>query len=99
MYKKGCCIFYEKGDLVGPYKIELIDKLYQDSSKKWHYNFKCPYCGNIFESVIGNIKQGKIRSCGCYKHNKFKSKIVGQKFGKLTVLEETSYRASNRSII
>ena len=34
MYKKGCCIFYEKGDLVGPYHIELIDKLYQDKSKK-----------------------------------------------------------------
>lgn len=100
MYKKGCITYYEPGDLIGPNKdILLIKKKYKDKSRKYHWDCKCPYCGKIFDSVIGNITSGQTRSCGCYKHNKFSNDYTGKKFGMLYVIKETPHRAKNRSIM
>ena len=100
MYKKGCIIYYEPGDFVGPqHNIRLIKQLYKDKTRKIHWLCKCPYCNNTFESVIGNINSGQTSSCGCLKHNLLMKDYTGQKFGKITVLEKTNHRAKNRAIM
>ena len=59
-------------------------------------------CGNLKEVTSGDLNAGRVTSCGCYNKEKaslsFKD-MTGQKFGKLTVLEKTDKRTSNRSII
>ena len=55
------------------------------------YIWKCKcYCGKIFESNATDIKRKHKTSCGCAKHKKRPNRIknlVGQKFGRLTVIE------------
>ena len=62
---------------------------------------KCD-CGNIVEEISSNLTRGKVKSCGC-AHNKIEqgraSDLVGQRFGRLTVIEMTNKRANNRCII
>ena len=59
-------------------------------------------CGNLKEVTTGDLNAGRVTSCGCYNKEKaanaFKD-MVGQKFGKLTVLEKTDKRTNNRSVI
>lgn len=56
-------------------------------------------CGNI-KSVIGcNLKNGLTQSCGCIQKQKSSRNLIGQRFGKLVVIEKTDKRNSNRSII
>lgn len=62
---------------------------------------KCK-CGNLKEVTSGDLNAGRVTSCGCYNREKASKSfedITGQRFGKLTVLEKTEKRASNRSII
>lgn len=62
---------------------------------------KCK-CGNFKEATTGELNAKRITSCGCYKKERAAAlfqDITGQKFGRLTVLEKTDKRASNRSII
>ena len=100
MYKKGCITYYEEGDYVGPNKdILLLKKKYQDKSKKWHWDCRCPFCGETFTSVIGNLNNGGTSSCGCYKRSLISNDLVGKKFGYLLVLSKTKKRTSNRAII
>ena len=56
-------------------------------------------CGNIKEIRTDALKEGKTQSCGClhkeilYKNNK--KELIGQIFGKLTVIAETDKRDPN----
>lgn len=55
---------------------------------------KCE-CGTIKHIYPSNIKEGKTQSCGCLGMQnllKRKHNLNGQRFGKLTVLEETEER-------
>ena len=56
---------------------------------KWHCICDC---GNECDVFTTNLLQGMTTSCGCYKYEQIsqahKINIIGQKFGKLTVLEE-----------
>ena len=56
-------------------------------------NFKCPYCGKIFEALIQNIVNGDRKSCGC-KSTTAKD-ITNQRFGKLIALYPTERRSSS----
>lgn len=79
------------GNLVGIKKIE--------NKKRTTWLFKCD-CGNQVECLLSNVTSGKTKSCGkkCgllkpNSQNKKKTKgyrvnFVGQKFGRLTVLEQ-----------
>lgn len=54
----------------------------------WHYIVKCKKCGKEFVSDIYNLS--KAKSCGCeHKYNKFNN-IIGEKFGKLTILSKAT---------
>lgn len=63
---------------------------------------KCD-CGNICERSITSLKRKGVHSCGCANKEQVsklnKKDLTGQKFGLLTVLEETSQRDSGGCII
>ena len=66
----------------------------------WHC--KCD-CGNECDVVSTALLSGNTKSCGCLKKekayfNKYKSNLQNQKFGHLTVLEETPERQYNKII-
>ena len=65
----------------------------------WHC--KCE-CGNEIDVDSGNLRSGKIKSCGCKKGQLISKKttkdLTGKVFGYLTVLKPTEER-SNGSII
>ncbi|MBP3595898.1 MAG: hypothetical protein J6J60_00640 [Clostridia bacterium] len=56
------------------------------------YNFrKCKClceCGNVKEVDLTNLKQGFTKSCGCIRKNEVYDILVGERFGKLIVVEE-----------
>lgn len=54
-------------------------------------------CGNIGEVYTGNLNNGSSQSCGCIQ----KENLIGQKFGRLTVVSESNYYVSptgNKSV-
>lgn len=62
---------------------------------------KCD-CGRIKEVITSNLKNGRVKSCGCLNKLTQQEKyndLTGQRFGRLLVLEKTEKRASNRCII
>lgn len=44
-------------------------------------------CGNVREYLLGQMKLGDVKSCGCIVKDKFYD-VVGKKYGLLTVVEE-----------
>lgn len=60
-------------------------------------------CGNITEVSTGNLQSGHTTSCGCAQKiaqlNNAHKKMIGKRFGKLTVLEDTQKRNYNQTII
>lgn len=83
-----------KEDLVGQVfgRLTVIEEDF--SRKTTAYKCQCD-CGNIVIVQAGNLKSGHSQSCGCFSIEKTKerncAKLTGQKFGRLTVLEE-AYR-------
>ena len=68
-------------------------------NKKSYCFCKCK-CENTKKILTGNLKKGATRSCGCLeKESRFGRKhgknLLGQKFGKLTVIEKTQLREPN----
>lgn len=45
-------------------------------------------CGNTTEQFKTNVTSGRIKSCGCSQNSFIINNTVGQKFGRLTVIEE-----------
>ena len=56
---------------------------------------KCD-CGNIIVVSSSNLQQQKTKSCGCLKTEKAND-LIGQKFGRLIVIEKTSKRTKQRT--
>ena len=52
-------------------------------------------CGNIHNTSTDSLKQGKAKSCGCI----LSPNLIGQKFGKLTVVQKTDNKTSNGCVI
>ena len=68
-----------------------------ENPKKWHC--KCE-CGNEFDATGTLIRNGNTKSCGCLimetaRINGGYTNLVGKKFGKLTVIEQSSSKKSN----
>ena len=49
--------------------------------------FKCGFCGNEFETVTHSVKNGNTKSCGCLNRRLKYNINVGDKFGKLEIIE------------
>ena len=64
-----------------------------------YYEAKCD-CGNTIITSGSSIYTGASKSCGCVRNEKLREQaskdLVGQKFGKLTVVSKEEPRASNR---
>lgn len=62
--------------------------------------FQCD-CGNQIETTASSMNRKKVKSCGCRTgHNKISPKrlnLVGQKFGKLTVIEPAGVNKNQRT--
>ena len=52
-----------------------------------YWNCKCD-CGNTTISHAGGLRNGNIRSCGCLKKDQPYHDLLGQRFGKLTVIKK-----------
>lgn len=81
-----------KNDITGQ-KFGKLTALYRTKlDKNGHSYWMCQCeCGNQKEIASSNLKDGKTTSCGCYHKQiiseKYLKNIIGQKFGKLTVLK------------
>lgn len=79
--------------------IEPIDERASNGGIRW----KCQCdCGNIIYPTMTNLKRGHTTSCGCAKEDFIEScklDIIGQKFGKLTVIEEYNSENNKRRMV
>lgn len=74
-------------------KLLVIEKTSQRNASG-HIIYKCLCdCGNICYKSTAQLKNGNTKSCGCLHKERTrkanKKNLVGQKFGKLLVLEDT----------
>lgn len=67
-------------------------------SKNKYWICQCS-CGNIKSIQHNNLISGLTQSCGCLHKEKISHTLIGQKFGKLTVIKDTGKRTNNRGII
>ena len=59
-------------------------------------------CGNYIYPTVYNLKRGHTTSCGCVKDKYIKScriDIIGQKYGKLTVIKEIIAKSRNKRMM
>lgn len=81
--------------------LKKTDKRTKDRNIIWEC--QCD-CGKKCEVSTNNLIQKYTKSCGCLKHDldlqgrTFKN-LIGQKFGKLTVIKKTNKRNNNGSIV
>lgn len=77
------------------------------SRKQVYWDCEC-LCGNFFTARGEDIRQGKVKSCGCLQKEKSKKiceerrdkySLVGQRFGKLLVLEDSGNRTTSGNVI
>ena len=89
----------KKIDLTGQKfgKLTVLSEHPERKNKKIYWLCKCD-CG-VEKLIAGaDLKSGRTISCGCNKIEKIKSNLLGKKFGRLTVIEETNER-KNRQVI
>lgn len=67
-------------------------------SKQQYWICQCS-CGTIKSIQRANLVSGLTQSCGCLHKEKISNNLVGQKFGKLTVLKDSGKRTKERGII
>lgn len=81
--------------------LTVLTKSTKKQGNNWKWICQCD-CGKIKEVAGGDLIKGNIKSCGCKKSELISQNntisMVGKKFGKLTVLQEISERASDGSI-
>lgn len=76
-------------------KLTVIERV---ESKNRHSQWRCLCeCGN--ETIVSSdkLKNGHTKSCGC-ERNKNKIDLIGQKFGKLTVIADSGKRHNGSMI-
>lgn len=93
---------YHPGDRLGPSNILMMERTKRGSNGAWYGKFLCPRheeSNIVFEARIDSIVNGSIRSCGCLNREtssivgkNVKKDLIGQKFGHLTVIEDTGNR-------
>lgn len=90
---------YNPGDYLGPKNnIKFIKRTEKLPNGEWKALFQCPYHEKevFFEARIRSVVAGNTTSCGCkyleHAKNINFDDLTGQKFGKLTVLEDSGKR-------
>ena len=71
---------------------------YKRENNRTDFFIHCLLCGNerwmSHQSVVGTNVQG----CGCYRKQRLRKDLTGQTFGRLTALEPTEKRKSNKVV-
>jgi len=82
---KSCGCLRKKPDFVGERfgKLTVISSAGNSKNGSFLWLCKCD-CGNEKLAQTGDLRGGKLKSCGCLKT---KPSIAGERFGKLTVIE------------
>lgn len=90
---------YKDGQYLGKEnKMLLVHRTTRNPrTKHWSAIFVCPYCSKEFESSIPAVAAGKVVSCGCYRPSM--KNLIGQTFGKLTVIKDSGKRGKDGRII
>lgn len=77
--------------------IEVLSTEIFNIDNKKYYKCKCD-CGNEKFIQVATIKSGRIRDCGCGEFAR--RRLIGQRFGKLVVVDATRYEnAKKKNII
>lgn len=92
----------KKIDLTGQRfgRLVVIEELPERHDGKIMWRCKCD-CGNIKDVFGSYLRCGDTKSCGCLSHespHNYK-KIIGQRFGKLTVIEDTKRRVGSGEVV
>lgn len=76
-------------------RLTVIRKSENTYKGRTKYICKCD-CGNIVEILGARLTNGSTKSCGCLQKEKVsnltRKDLTGQRFGKLTVLEQMEYK-------
>lgn len=70
----------------------------KNNGKKVRWKCQCE-CGNTTIVERANLTSGHTKSCGCYKIDTNKKNLIGQKFGRLTVLKDSGQRDNNCQVM
>ena len=84
----------KKNDLTGQvfgYLTVISDTGKTNNARNIIWKCQCK-CGNEIEIPGSYLTKGSTTSCGCYKKELSTKDLIGQRFGKLTVLESTDER-------
>lgn len=73
---------YKEGQELGTNGVIFLADVKKEKGKERRAIFRCPLCGSDFEAIIGKVKRGNTRHCGCGSH----PVKIGQKYGRLTVI-------------
>lgn len=55
-------------------------------------------CGNLVSVMGKSLKNGKTKSCGCYRHDKNVKDLIGQRFGRLLVISPAGLNKEGRQL-
>lgn len=86
-------VAYNLEDLTGQTfnRLTVLEKDQTKVGKKAYWICKCE-CGNITSVYAYDLKNGKVKSCGCLRNERVRdaigNKLQGQRFGSLTVLKQ-----------
>ena len=69
-------------------KLTAIKRAGKDKNGRIMWLCKCD-CGNLINVSTTDLRAGRRKSCGCLK--KERHNLVGQRFGKLTVIRKDTY--------
>lgn len=79
-------------------KLVVIERAANDSAGRAHWVCKCD-CGNITTVRGTTLRSGATKSCGCLQREKASqngNNLVGQKFGRLTVIKQSTNNNTHR---
>lgn len=81
-------------------QLTVLERAENTSSGQAQWRCQCS-CGNVFIAIGQYLRNGKVKSCGCYSRQigkqNFKD-ITGQQFGKLTVLNFKYFDNNSHSV-
>ena len=103
---KSCgCLNFEKRDndsLIGKIfgRLTVLERTDRPKDVKGgdaYWLCKCE-CGKTVTIMGKSLKNGKTRSCGCYRHDVNTKNLTGQRFGKLVVINQAGLNAEGRQL-
>ena len=86
-------------DLTGQ-KFGHLSVLYRVANRQGRPTWQCQCdSGEFFTAIARDLKNGRTVSCGCSSNEGHIKNRIGQRFGKLLVLEQCSYRSADGEIL